>query len=151
MPSSVRLGPKELLTAIRRRDGPRAWLETYRSLDDGETWKLDGVAAPDLGTGNPASMIRLRDGGVCLTCGRRALPYSIRARLSGDGGRTWGEEIVLRDGGGGEDLGYPRNVQRPDGKVVTIYYFWDEKTGPERFVAATIRDPGTATPGDAKR
>ena len=49
--------------------------------------------------------------------------------------------LVLRDGGGGRDLGYPRSVQRSDGKVVTFYYFWDKKTGPERYIAATIWDP----------
>jgi hypothetical protein len=79
-----------------------------------------------------------------LTYGCRAAPYSIRARLSSNGGRTWGKELVLRDDGGGRDLGYPRSVQRPDGKVVTIYYFWDRKTGPERYIAATIWDPGPA-------
>ena len=36
------------------------------------------------------------------------------------------------------DLGYVRSVQRPDGKIVTVYYFWDRKTGPERYLAATI-------------
>jgi hypothetical protein len=151
MPSTVRLGPRELLTAIRRRDEPKAWIETYRSLDDGRKWKLDTVPAPDLGTGNPASMIRLADGRVCLTYGRRAEPYSIRARLSADGGRTWGEEVVLREGGGGVDLGYPRSAQRKDGKVVTVYYFWDRKTGPERYVAATIWDPGAAPPPAARQ
>jgi hypothetical protein len=38
--------------------------------------------------------------------------------------------------------------------VGTVYYFWDEKSGPERYVAATIWDPGAArpaVPGDAKR
>jgi hypothetical protein len=63
-------------------------------------------------------------------------------RLSDDGGKTWSDEIQLRDGGGGRDLGYPRSVQQSDGKVVTVYYFWDKKTGPERYVAATIWDPG---------
>src|SRR5947209_856223 len=58
MPSTVRLGPAEVLTAVRRRDDPKAWIETYRSRDDGKTWKLDTVPAPDLGTGNPASLIR---------------------------------------------------------------------------------------------
>jgi hypothetical protein len=141
MPSTVRLGAKELLTAIRRREGGKSWIETWRSPDDGTTWKRDTVPAPDLGEGNPASIIRLADGRVCLTYGHRAVPYSIRARLSGDGGRTWGREITLRDGGGGRDIGYPRSVQRPDGKVVTVYYFWDRKTGPERYVAATVWDP----------
>jgi hypothetical protein len=144
MPSTVRLSGKELLTAVRRREGPKGWIELYRSRDGGKTWKPDGVPAPDLGEGNPPSLIRLADGRLCLTYGRRALPYSIEARLSGDGGRTWGKEVTLRAGGGGRDLGYPRSVQVRDGKVVTVYYFWDRKTGVERYVAATIWDPGKA-------
>jgi len=130
-----------LLTAIRRHEGTKHWIETYRSLDDGQSWALDTVPAADLGAGNPASLIRLADGRLCLTYGHRAAPFSIKARLSRDGGRTWDREIILRQDGGGRDLGYPRSVQRPDGKVVTVYYFWDQKTGPERDIAATIWDP----------
>lgn len=139
MPSTVRLGDQELLTAIRCRDQTNAWIETYRSLDNGGYWKLDTVPAPDLGTGNAPSMIRLKDGHVCLTYGHRARPFGIRARLSNDGGRTWEKEIILRDDGGGTDIGYPRTVQRPDGKIVTIYYFHDQPKG-DRYIAATIWD-----------
>jgi hypothetical protein len=40
MPSTVRLGEQELLTAIRRREGRgRSWIETYRSRDDGRSWE----------------------------------------------------------------------------------------------------------------
>ena len=141
MPSTIRLGENELLSAIRCRDGDRSWIETYRTLDGGQSWKLDGTPVPDTGEGNPPSMIRLADGRVCLTYGYRALPYGIRARLSNDGGRTWAKEVVLRDDGGGRDLGYPRSAQRPDGKVVTVYYFHDEPQG-DRYIAATIWDPG---------
>jgi hypothetical protein len=141
MPSSVRLGPSELLSAIRCRDSKGTRLELQRSLDNGETWRFDGTPVPDQGEGNPPSLIRLVDGRLCLTWGHRASPFSIRARLSDDGGRRWGEVITLRDGGGGRDLGYPRSVQRPDGKVVTIYYFWDKVNGPERYIAATIWSP----------
>jgi hypothetical protein len=141
MPSTVRLGGNELLTAIRRRDDSKKWIEAYRSLDDGKTWKLDTVPVPDNGEGNPASLIRLGDGRLCLTFGVRAVPYRLCAKLSKDHGKTWSQEIVLRDDGGGRDLGYPRSVQRPDGKVVTVYYFWDKRTGPERYIAATIWDP----------
>ena len=56
--------------------------------------------------------------------------FSIRARLSSDRGHRGTSEIILRDDGGGRDLGYPRSVQRPDGKVVTVYYFWDRQIGP---------------------
>jgi hypothetical protein len=67
----------------------------------------------------------------------------MRAVLSKDGGRTWGKEIILRDDGGGRDVGYPRSVQRPDGRVVTIYYYHDQpKT--DRYIAATIWNPDNA-------
>jgi hypothetical protein len=137
MPSTIRLGPSELLTAIRYHDGNKGWLDTYRSQDDGRTWTYDNRPAPDLGEGNPASMIRLRDGRVCLTYGCRTNSSGIRARLSSDGGHTWGTELVLRGVGGGRDLGYPRTVQRKDGKIVTVYYFHDEPKS-DRYIAATI-------------
>jgi hypothetical protein len=144
MPSTIRLDAKELLSAIRCRDESRSWIDTYRSVDDGATWKLDSTPAPKLGEGNPPSMIRLADGRVCLTYGHRAAPFGIRARLSSDAGHTWGDEIMLRDDGAGRDIGYPRTVQRPDGKVVTVYYFLDKANGPDRHIAATIWDPGRA-------
>jgi hypothetical protein len=61
----------------------------------------------------------------------------MRARLSEDNGRRWGEEIILRDDAGGWDLGYPRTVQRSDGKIVTIYYH-NDRPDQERYIAATI-------------
>jgi hypothetical protein len=63
------------------------------------------------------------------------------ARLSSDGGKTWGDEMVLRTNGGGRDIGYPRALQRPDGKVVTMYY-WHDDPNTERYIAATVWDPG---------
>ena len=140
MPSTVRLGDSELLCAVRRRNGERRWIETYRSEDNGRSWLLDTTPAPNVGAGNPPSMIVLSDGRVCLTYGYRAAPYGIRARLSNDGGRTWQPEIVLRKDGGGRDVGYPRSVQRPDGKVVTVYYTHDAQLS-DRYISATIWDP----------
>jgi len=140
MPSTVRLSANELLSAIRCRDETRAWIDTYRSHDLGKSWKLDQTPAADLGEGNPPSLIRLTDGRLCLTYGYRAEPYGIRARLSPDGGRTWGRERTIRGNGGGRDLGYPRSVQRTDGQIVTIYYFHDTPQG-DRYIAATIWAP----------
>jgi hypothetical protein len=145
MPSTVRLSARDLVTTIRR-GGPEekrpAWIEAWASSNNGASWSLLGEAVPDTGEGNPPHLLKLADGRLCLTYGRRAKPYGMFARLSSDAGKTWSEPIVLRDDGGGRDLGYPRSVQRPDGKVVTIYYFWDERTGPERCIAATIWSPG---------
>jgi len=140
MPSTARLSPTELLTAIRRHDGERHWIETFRSLDDGRSWKPTGVAVPDTGFGNPGSLIRLADQRLALTYGVRRAPWRICARTSSDAGRTWSEEIVLRDDGGCRDLGYTMSRQRADGKVVTTYYIADAHDS-ERYIGATIWQP----------
>lgn len=140
MPSVARWHGTEWTAAIRCREGDKGWIETYRSADHGASWKFEGIPAPDLGEGNPPSLIALRDGSLCLTYGSRRAPQGIKARLSRDGGKSWGEEIELRGNAGGRDIGYPRSAQRQDGKVVTVYYFHDQpKT--ERDIAATIWDP----------
>lgn len=146
MPSTVRLSASSLLTTIRCREGRdsdgKSWIEAWQSSDDGKSWSFLNRPVPDTGEGNPPHLLKLADGRLCLTYGVRADPYRIAAKLSSDGGRTWGQEIVLRNDGGNRDLGYCRSVQRPDGKIVTVYYFWDKKTGPERYVAATIWTAG---------
>ena len=88
-------------------------------------------------------MIKLRDGRLAITYGYRAEPDGIRARLSSDQGQTWSEEIILRKDAAAWDLGYPRTVQRPDGKLVTIYYY-NDAVDKERYIGGTIWDPGAA-------
>ena len=135
MPSSVRLSPKTILTAVRYRQ----WIDLYRSDDNAMTWRY--ISRPATDTDNPPSLVHLADGRLALTYGRRTAPFGIRARLSSDQGNTWSEEIVLRQDGGSWDLGYTRSVQRPDGKIVTVYYFNDSPQH-ERQIDATIWDPG---------
>lgn len=142
MPATVRLEDGGLLSIIRRRDGLSSYLAAYRSDDDGRYW--EHVNDPALtAEGNPASLIRLADGRLCMAYAYRALPFSIVARMSEDNGRTWSDEIILRKDGANRDLGYTRMVQRRDGKVVVVYYFCDDETGPERYIAATIFDPAS--------
>lgn len=142
MPASVRLTASDLLVAVRRREGAMHWLSAYLSQDNGQTWEHLNDPVADVGRGNPAALIKLADGRLCLTYGVRSRPFRICARLSRDRGRTWSGEIVLRDDGASFDLGYTRSAQRPDGKIVTVYYFTDAQTGPERYIAATIWGPG---------
>jgi len=140
MPATVRTTGSELVTVIRRSEGRRRWNCAYVSPDDGETWiPLDDPVA-DQGGGNPPSLIKLADGRLCLTYGWRGERSRMCAKTSADRGRSWSPEIVLRDDGAGGDMGYPRSVQRPDGRAVTIYYFTDAHR-PERYIAVTIWEP----------
>lgn len=141
MPASVRLSGNELLTIVRCSDGTRSWLTSYRSADNGRHWTAQEKPVAETGEGNPAALLKLRDGRLCVTYGVRAYPYRMCAKISRDNGQTWSHEIVLRDDGSSRDIGYPRSVQRPDGKIVTVYYFSDAATGPERYIAATIWNP----------
>jgi len=45
------------------------------------------------------------------------------------------------------DLGYSRTRQRPDGKIITIYYY-STKTHPQQFIGATIWEPAHAAAGN---
>jgi len=139
MPSTVRLSKTTLLTAVRRRESNRRWIEIYISEDDGKNWRFLSEPASELGEGNPPSLIRLADGRLCLSYGYRAEPYGIRAQISSDNAKTWSNPIHLRDDGAGRDLGYVRSVQRSDGKIIFVYYFCDKRS-PERYIAATIWD-----------
>jgi hypothetical protein len=143
MPSTVQLAGGGLLSAIRLRDPASSWIDAYFSPDYGANWQKRSTPVPDTGEGNPAAMLKLADGRVCITYGVRKAPFGIRARLSDDDGRTWSDELTLRGDGGGRDLGYPRSVQRADGKVVTVYYFNDNPLE-TRYIVATIWDPATA-------
>jgi hypothetical protein len=154
MPSTVKLPDGALLTTIRRREsGPRPapgerraqrdWIDTYRSSDQGATWTELAPAADDTGRGgSPAALLHLADGRLCVTYGYRSEPYSMRARFSSDQGKRWGGEVSLREGGKAPDLGYPRSVVCPDGKILTVYYFNDDVHN-ERFLEAVIWDPRT--------
>ncbi len=143
MPASARLPGGRLLAALRCDTKAELFIDVYASDDLGKAWTY--LSRPDdTHGGNPPAMIRLADGRICLAYGHREEPYGMRARISDDAGESWSDEIVLRDDGGGNDLGYPRTVERADGRIVTAYYYNDPveagKGNSERYIAATIWD-----------
>ncbi len=140
MPSTVRLSGTALLTTVRVRSGSKRCIDAYVSHNNGASWAFLNTPVASTGEGNPPSLIKLADGRLCLTYGYRAAPYGMRAKLSRDDGKTWGNEIILRNDGGNRDIGYPRTVRRPDGKIVTVYYFNNDPKG-DRYIAATIWEP----------
>ena len=142
MPSSVRLSSSKVLTTIRREENDSHWIDAYLSLDNGKTYAFLNKPTDSTGgsVGNPSSLLKLQDGRLAIIYGYRSPAYGIRARLSKDEGQSWSKEIILRDDAGCWDLGYPRSVQRPDGKIVSAYYFNDHPDT-ERYIAATIWSP----------
>jgi hypothetical protein len=159
MPSTVRCCENHLVSAMRRRlDVPisgahkmrKCWIDVYQSADNGQSWEfLSQVADTGKSNGNPPALVRLKDGrlvvtygyrGVCSAYRYRPVPQGIRTRISTDNGKTWGHEITLRRDARTWDLGYTRSLQRPDGKIVTIYYYNTQEL-PEQHIAATIWDP----------
>ncbi|MFO8055524.1 MAG: LamG-like jellyroll fold domain-containing protein [Bacteroidales bacterium] len=154
MPSTIQLSGTHLISALRRKinirrdgkpDSTRNWIDVYQSADDGRSWKfLSKVAQTGKPNnpynGNPPSMIRLDDGRLCVTYAVRDMPGRLCARISSDNGKTWGKEIILRQDARNWDIGYTRSVQRPDGQVLTVYYFATPGNR-NQFIAATIWDP----------
>lgn len=145
MAHPVLLGDGTILVSIRRQyDSRNAYTEIYASTDGGLTWAFRSRVNE---WGSPATLSCLPDGRVACVYGyRRPNRPGIRARLSSDAGFTWSKDIVLRDDGGGYDIGYPRTVVRPDGALVTVYYFHDKQRPDQsrasvRYIAATIWNP----------
>lgn len=153
MPSTVRLRDHELLTVVRRRidahDNEELgrldvnWVEAQYSNDNGRNWtKRSMVAYTDLShhNGNPGALGRFPDGTLGVAYGFRGSPFGIRAKTSTDDGLTWSHEIILRDDALVYDLGYPKAVMLPDGRMFVCYYI----ATPERknqHIAYTIWNP----------
>ena len=147
MPATVQIGKNVFVSAIRRHEGEndaqKNWLEVYRSGDEGQTWEFLAKPSADTGLhgGNPPSLARLSDGLLCLVYGRRRPPYGIQTVFSRDDGKTWSQEYIIRDDARTWDKGYVRTVLRPDGKLLSLYYYATERN-PEQHIAGTVWEPG---------
>ena len=108
------------ILAVMRGDEEGS-LSQVRSEDDGATWsEPEQLTGP---TEHPGDVIRLQDGRLLLTYGRRTTPFGILGLVSRDDGRTWDtDNRLLLVADSGNDQGYPSNIQRDDGAIVTVYY-----------------------------
>ncbi len=160
MPATVRRQDRMLVSALRRRvagpaetsaGDPRSpydhvnWIEVRFSADEGRTWEFAAVAAETEGpagdrNGNPPALGVLPDGRLVLAYGYRGEEPSMQGRCSADGGYSWSEPVLLREGAREADIGYPRLAVRPDGAVVVVYYFTTEAR-PEQHIEALIWRP----------
>jgi|GEM_PF-4523986 len=116
-------------------EGGAGELEWTMSHDAGFTWdapKGTGIY------GQPAHVLRLRDGSFLVTYGYRRSPYGVRAvhaQFSPQQGFYDHTEYIIRDDGTGWDVGYPASIQRQDGSLYTIYYMHHDDG--IRYIAGT--------------
>lgn len=147
MSSSVRCSDSKIVSSVRRREAgtDHCWVDAYVSEDNGDSWKhLSKIRDTGPENGNPPALLKLSDGRLVAAYGQRERKQII-ARISDNEGVDWGPEIIIRDDywsdeHGDADLGYPRLVERKDGKVLTLYY-WATETLKEQQIAVTIWDP----------
>ena len=127
-PRGYMLPNGRIICVIRCQRDPTGvmWSEVYNSDDGGRTWEFLS-RINDFGA--PSSLVVMPDGRVVSIYGYRLAPSGIRARVSEDGARTWGRELIVRDDGGSWDLGYP-NAWHVDGTTVGTLYYFNSKDDP---------------------
>lgn len=127
----LNLGDGEWLAALRGRG-----TILYRSTDDGMTWQDEGLVSEDKQI--PGHLLQLEDGRILLTYGdRRAGRRGVRARISSDLGKTWGNPVYVASMPE-SDGGYPASLERKDGRILSMFYAKPEEG---YSVQAVIWDP----------
>lgn len=119
-PVLMELAPGHLLSMLRVHDPKNPGIFwRCESRDGGTTWsrpKPTGILS-----GACPRLLKLRDGRLLLTYGRRFEPCGIYAALSDDGGNTWDDTLQLRPAPDG-DQGYTSSVELGAGSILTATY-----------------------------
>jgi hypothetical protein len=125
-PHLVEIEDGRLLAMLRTgtRKMEERFLYQTESMDGGRTWS-EPHRTPIWGY--PPHLLRLKNGWILVTYGRRIYPYGEYACISRDGGNTWEiENEVELCSSMSDDLGYPASVQLQDGSIFTVYYQIDK-------------------------
>lgn len=143
MPAVTKQSDGSIIVALRRRmvQKDSCWVDAYKSTDNGRSWIfLSRVGETGDRNGNPPALAALKDGRLVCSYGDRRR-VKLFARVSNDSGKTWGEEIVLRDDFqpdkyNDKDFGYPRFALNHQGELIAFYY-WATQENPQHHIAAT--------------
>ena len=122
-PVLMEMEPGHLLCMLRiapRDNGQRGLFWRNESFDDGYTWTTPEPT--EILSGACPRLLRLKDGRLLVTYGRRFEPYGIYASLSADNGIKWGKTAWLIRGTPNSDQGYTSSIQLEDGRIFTACY-----------------------------
>ncbi len=106
----------------QQRDGYGYYLYQRESSDFGRTWSEPQRLAI---WGHPPNLLKLNSGNLLLVYGHRRPPFSVKAILSHDRGKTWDMESMVtvhENPIGKYDMGYPMATQLADGRILVTFY-----------------------------
>lgn len=133
-PAVIEIEPGHLLGLHRTTTGDREARSLFwqnDSRDAGATWSRPAPTA--IQSGACPRLLKLRDGRLLLTYGRRLPPYGLYASISDDGGRSWGRTSWLvrkTPEAALADQGYTSSIQLDDTRIFTTSYAqWRGVTG----------------------
>lgn len=118
LPDGTLLGTIRVQGKLKTGEGVFCIYQT-ESNDGGHTWTKPHQIVD---AGSPPHVLVHSSGKLILVYGYRREPFGERAKISTDNGKTWGEELILRDDAPSHDLGYPASVELKDGRIFTLYY-----------------------------
>lgn len=104
----------------RCQDGRNGLFWQNESLDGGKTWTEP--IETNISSGACPRLLKLSDGRVLLTYGRRYQPFGLYARLSTDGGKNWSDTSWLLRAAPGSNQGYSSSIEIKPGLVFTACY-----------------------------
>lgn len=119
--TSIYETPKGDLVAFLRTAGYEDQACIARSTDGGKTFKWQSMGFK----GHPLQAMRLPDNRVFVVYGYRHEPFGIRARILNEDCTDFetAEEIIIREDGGGADIGYPWAVMLNKNQILVTYYY----------------------------
>lgn len=127
------------------RGGYGYWLYQSDSTDFGHTWSMPRQLPI---WGHPPFLLQLKSGNLLMVYGHRRAPFSVRAILSHDQGRTWdlNSMVTIQTFDPAHyDIGYPVAAQLDDGRIIVPYYGYTSSDikvmdSPHGIFVATLRE-----------
>lgn len=141
--SLVESAPGHLIAMFRNSTHGR--LMQCESRDGGQSWgKLRDTGIE----GRPAHLLKLDDGSILCTYGRRSHPHAVCAVLSNDDGQSWqtARTVLLDRWDDQPDMGYPTSVELTPGEILTAYYV-SRRPLPHLPQAQAAQKPGSSPEG----